>query len=66
MRLAPEVGHEVGRGHVRRGRKTLEQEVVALLQPDVHRPHRLVGERPDTELLPRAVVNFEHLKSFKI
>jgi hypothetical protein len=61
----PEVGHEVRRGDVRRRRKTLEEEIVALLQPDVDGAHRLVGERSDSEFFARTIVNLEHLKVVK-
>ncbi len=47
------------RRHLGRGGQGLEQEVVALLQPDVHRPHWLVREGADAELLPRAVVHLQ-------
>ena len=61
----PEVGHEVRRSDVRRRRKTLEEEIVALLQPDVDGAHRLVGERSDSEFFARTIVNLEHLKIVK-
>lgn len=57
-----QVRHEEGRGHLGGGGQALQQELVTLLQPDVHGSHGLVGEGANAELLVGTVVNFEQLK----
>ena len=62
LQSGSQVGHKERRRHLRRGGQALEEELVALLKPDVHGAHGFVGEGSDPELLVGAVVNFKELK----
>ncbi len=42
------------------GIEALEDELVRLLQPDVHGPHGTVGEGSDAQLLPLMLPNYRN------
>ncbi len=45
---------------LRTGVEALEDELVRLLQPDVHGPHGTVGEGSDAQLLPSLLPNYRN------
>ena len=54
--------NEVGRRDLRRWGQTLEQEIVGLLEPNVHGAHRFVRKRADPKFLAAAIVHLQELK----
>lgn len=62
LQRRPNLHHEVRRFHLGRGGQVLQDELVALLQPEVDPPERLVVERPDPQQPQVAVVDVQHLR----